>query len=144
MNVAQALKKKARLLKEINDKWQIIRSNNSIISGNSRKYNIKMEMESVVKLVEELVELKTRIHLANSKIYDKIFLMSELKATLRSVESIPTTEGTVDTGRYGSTSNTFYEVDLDEIQKREWIKKLNDKIDELQDELDYHNATTKI
>lgn len=144
MNVAQALKKKARLLKEINDKWDIIRSNNSIISGNPRKFDIRKELEEVSKLVDELVELKAKIHLANSKVYSKIFLMSELKTTLRNVEGIPTTEGTVDTGRFGSTSNVFYEVDFDEISKRNLIKKLSEEIDGLQDELDYHNATTQI
>lgn len=144
MNVAQALKKKARLLKEINDKWTIIRSNNSIISGNPRKFDIRKELEEVSKLVDELVELKAKIHLANSKVYSKIFLMSELKTTLRNVEGIPTTEGTVDNGRFGSTSNILYEVDFDEISKRNLIKKLSEEIDGLQDELDYHNATTQI
>ena len=144
MNVAQALKKKARLLKEINDKWMIIRNNNSIISGNPRKFDIRKELDEVSKLTDELVDLKTKSHLANSKIYSEIFLMSELKTTLKNVEGIPTTEGTVDNGRYGSTSNSFYEVDFDEISKRELIKALTEQIDGLQDELDYHNATTKI
>lgn len=144
MNVAQALKKKARLLKEINDKWTIIRSNNSIISGNPRKFDIRKELEEVSKLVDELVELKAKIHLANSKVYSKIFLMSELKTTLRNIEGIPTTEGTVDNGRFGSISNILYEVDFDEISKRNLIKKLSEEIDGLQDELDYHNATTQI
>lgn len=144
MNVSQALKKKARLLKEINDKWQIIRSNNSIISGNTRKFDIRKELDEISKLTDELVELKTGIHLANSKVYSKIFLMSELKTLLKNVEGIPTTEGMVDNGRYGSTSNSFYEVDFDEISKRELIKALTEQIDGLQDELDYHNATTKI
>lgn len=145
MNVAQGLKKKARLLKEINDKWVIIKSNNSIISGNPKKFDIRKELDDVSKLIDELVELKAKIHLANSKVYSKIFLMSELKTTLRNVEGIPTTEGTVDNGRYGASStNVFYEVDFDEISKRNLIKKLSEEIDGLQDELDYHNATAQI
>jgi hypothetical protein len=144
MNVAQALKRKARLLKEINDKWNIIRNHNSIISGNRRKYDIKPELDAVEKLIGELVELKTRIHLANGPVYSKIFLLSELKTQLRNFEGINTTEGTVDTGRYGTPSTTFYEVEIDEIHKNGLVKELSNKIDELQDELDYHNATTQI
>jgi hypothetical protein len=144
MNVAQALKRKARLLKEINDKWNIIRNHNSIISGNRRKYDIKPELDAVEKLIGELVELKTRIHLANGPVYSKIFLLSELKTQLRNFEGINTTEGTLDTGRYGTPSTTFYEVEIDEIHKNGLVKELSNKIDELQDELDYHNATTQI
>jgi hypothetical protein len=144
MNVAQALKRKARLLKEINDKWNIIRNHNSIISGNRRKYDIKIELDTVEKLIGELVELKTKIHLANGPVYSKIFLLSELKTQLRNFEGINTTEGTVDTARYGISSTTFYEVEIDEIYKNGLVKELSIKIDELQDELDYHNATTQI
>jgi hypothetical protein len=144
MNVAQALKRKARLLKEINDKWNIIRNHNSIISGNRRKYDIKIELDAVEKLIGELVELKTKIHLANAPVYDKIFLLSELKTQLKNVEYINTAEGTVDAGRYGTPSTVFYEVEIDEIYKNTLVKELSEKIDELQDELDYHNATTQI
>jgi hypothetical protein len=144
MNVAQALKRKARLLKELNDKWTIIKSHNSIISGNRRKYNIKTELDSVENLFMELVELKTKIHLANGPVYDKIFLLSELKTQLRNLEGISTAEGTVDNGRYGIPSTAFYEVEIDEIYKNGLINQLTTKIDKLQDELDYHNATTGI
>lgn len=144
MNVVQALKRKARLLKEINDKWNIIRNHNSIISGNPRKYDIKVELDNVEKMMLELVELKTKIHLANGPVYDKIFLLSELKTHMRNLEGISTLEGTIDSGRYGTPSTTFYEVEVDEILKSEMVKELNTKIDNLQDELDYHNATTKI
>lgn len=144
MNVSQALKKKARLIKEINDKWLIVRNNNSIISGNQKKFDISEELESIEQLTNELVELKTKIHLANGPVYSKIFLMSELKSVLKNVEGINTTEGIMDNGRYGTPSTTFYVADMDEIAKRKYIKDLSDKIDSLQDELDYHNATTVI
>lgn len=144
MNVAQALKKKARLIKEINDKWLIIKNNNSIISGNLKKFDISNELGLIEQLTNELVELKTKIHLANAPVYSKIFLMSELKSMLKNVEGINTTEGIMDNGRYGTPSTTFYVADMDEIAKRKYIKDLSDKIDTLQDELDYHNATTQI
>jgi hypothetical protein len=143
MNVSQALKKKARLLKEITDKWNIIHKHNSIIVGNARKFNIKEELEGVEKLMLELVELKEKIHKANQPVYSKIFLMSELKSYLKSVNSINTTEG-AEKDRYSTGTPTQYQVDVDEIFKNELIKNLNDKIDSLQDELDYHNATAKI
>lgn len=144
MNVAQALKRKARLIKEINDKWLIIKNNNSIISGNLKKFDISNELGLIEQLTNELVELKTKIHLANAPVYSKIFLMSELKSMLKNVEGINTTEGIMDNGRYGTPSTTFYVADMDEIAKRKYIKDLSDKIDTLQDELDYHNATTQI
>jgi hypothetical protein len=144
MNVAQALKRKARLLKEINDKWDIIRSHNSIIGGNRRKYDVKPELDEVGKLIGDLVELKTKIHLANGPVYHKIFLLSELKTQLRNLEGVNTTEGLVDVGRFGTSSTVFYEVEIDEIHKNGLVKELSNKIDELQDELDYHNSITQI
>lgn len=143
MNVAQALKKKARLLKEITDKWNTIHKHNSIIVGNPRKYNIKEELENVEKLMLELVELKEKIHKANQPVYHKIFRMSELKSQLKHLNSINTTEGS-EKDRYSSGTPTQYEVDVDEIFKNALIKLKNDEIDLLQDELDYHNATTQI
>ena len=143
MNVAQALKKKARLVKEITDKWNIIHKHNSIIVGNPRKYNIREELENVERLMLELVELKEKIHKANQPVYHKIFRMSELKSQLKHLNSMNTTEG-AEKDRYSTGTPTQYEVDIDEIFKNALIKLANDEIDLLQDELDYHNATTQI
>lgn len=142
MNISKALKQKSRLVKEINQKWDIVNKQNSIISGNKRNFDISKLLEEINGLTEELVQLKTNIHLSNAPIYDKIFKMSELKNYLKSIKSLDIKEGVVES-RYGQTTNS-YEVQITDLQKSEIIEKISKQIDDLQDELDYFNAVTDI
>jgi len=143
MNVSQALKKKAKLINDIKEKWVIIATSNSIIVGNPRKYDLHAVWEELNSLMGELVELKTKIHLANGSVYHKIFRLSELKTTLQFMKSLNVNEGFSDTSRYGGDKCEF-EVVIDVVEKGEIIKHINLEIDKLQDELDLHNAVTQI
>jgi hypothetical protein len=142
MNISKALKYKSRLVKEINQKWDIVNKNNSIISGNKRNFDINSIMAEITVLTEELINLKEKIHLANAPIYGKIFRMSELKNYLKMIKPLDTKEGVVES-RYGQSTNT-YEVEITDLVKSSMIEKVTKQIDELQDELDYFNAITKI
>lgn len=142
MTVKQALKEKNKLVKEILTLQLIAKDYNSIDEGNVRRYSVAEVLDKSEKLIIELVELKAKIHRANASVYEKIFLMAELKMRVKFLKSMPCDEGKV-TERY-STTSSIKTVEIDIIQRNEMIKLLEEKIEKLQDELDAHNALTKI
>lgn len=144
MNVKQALKKKARLVKELHSTWDIIHKHNSIIEGNQLIYNIADELGKVDRLILEIVELKERIHRANLPVYDHIFQMSELKNYVKELSTLDTKSGVTDNQFYGGTISPKYVSQMGEVDKNILINHINEMIDELQDTLDTHNATTEI
>lgn len=143
MNVKQALKEKNKLTKLIDQAYQDAAINNSIEEGNTRKYGVKAKLNEAKELTDKLVDLKTRIHRANSIVYDKIFLMAELKGRVNKIRNVPTTEGKSFQG-YAATIQTVKSVEVDVVVKDNMIKEVEVQIEKLQDELDTHNTITQI
>jgi hypothetical protein len=142
MTVKQALKEKNKLVVEIKSLYEIARNHNSIEEGNPRRYSVVESLEKARLLTKELVELKAKIHRANAPVYEKIFLMAELKTSAKFIKAMSCDEGKV-TERYGSIAS----VKTAEINIKErdlMVKNIESQIEKLQDELDVHNATTQI
>jgi chromosome segregation ATPase len=99
-------------------------------------------LAKIKTLQAELVVLKTQIHRANSPVYDKIFALAELKGMIKELKKVPTDEGK-QTERYGSVQS-IKEVELNVTDIDNSISILETQIEELQNELDIHNATTNI
>lgn len=142
MTVKQALKLKSKLVTEIKELYEIAKTQNSIETGNPRRYSITDVLDEAEKKTAQLVEIKTRIHIANSQVYPQIFMMSELKGRVKQLKAMSVEEGKV-TSRYGMQSETK-EVEINIAQRNEMVKDLESVIERLQDELDTHNATTNI
>ena len=143
MNVKQALKQKNVLTAELNELYNLVRSSNSNIVGNVKHYVESEVMAQAEDKMLELVELKTKIHTANAPVYEKIFLLSELKNKANHYRSISTTEGK-QVDRYGNGEPTFIEVEFNVKQVKDLIKSIEVRINEIQDELDTFNAITVI
>jgi hypothetical protein len=86
--------------------------------------------------------LKTQIHRANAPVYDKIFALAELKGMIKELKKVPTDEGK-SSDRYSSIPSVK-EVELNVTDIDNSISILETQIEELQNELDVHNATTNI
>lgn len=142
MNVKQALKLKGKILTEISELNGIAKTHNSIQAGNIRRFSVVESLSIAGELTNTLVDLKTKIHLANGLVYSKIFLMAELKGRVKVLKSISTEEGT-QSARYSSLPE-LKEVELTAVDVRNMVKDLETQIEQLQDELDVHNATTQI
>ncbi len=142
MNIKQALKLKNKLVSQIKEQYEIAKAHNSIEQGNPRRYSAVAAINKANELSIELVELKTKIHLANAPVYDLIFQMSELKNQIKQLKSIPVEEGKV-TERYGSVT-AIKEVELNIAERDNLVKALENKIEVIQDKLDTHNATTEL
>ena len=142
MNVKQALKVKNKLVTDLKANFEILKKYNSIEEGNPRRYSMEETLDKITTLSNELVELKAQIHRANAPVYDKIFALAELKGLVKELKKVPTDEGK-QTERYGSVvSVKEVELNIVDIQKK--VDILTVKIEELQNELDIHNANTNI
>ncbi len=145
MNVKQGLKKKNTLVKEIQELYGRLAQYNSIEVGNFRAYSPKDTLEQINQKSNELVELKTKIHKANTPVYDKIFRLSELKSTITRLKSLDCTEG---------VSNDYYSrnrenppvktAEISVVERDEMVKFMEGQIEDLQDILDSHNQNTEI
>ena len=142
MNVSQALKQKNKLTVELKKQYQIAQKFNSQEEGNVRRYSVQDALDKAAELTIELTDLKTKIHLANAPVYDKIFRMAELKGRIKELRKIPTEEGKAES-RYSSVVSVK-EVEINIAQLDEMVQSLEARIEEIQAELDVHNATTQI
>jgi len=144
MNIKQALKEKNKLAKKITDLMDRTNRYNSVEEGAVRSYDPKVSLEESLKMVEELVTLKTNIHKANAEVYEKIFRMSEYKSLVKHLKSLNCNEGNVSTYRYGEGNTRKMTTVITEVQRDNMIESFEVLIDSLQSELDAHNATTHI
>jgi Asp-tRNA(Asn)/Glu-tRNA(Gln) amidotransferase C subunit len=145
MNVKKSLKEKNRLVKEIQELYGRLSQYNSVEVGNVRPYSPKEMLEQINQKSNELVELKTKIHKANTPVYDKIFRLSELKSTIARLKSLDCAEG---------VSNDYYSrnrenppvktAEISVVERDEMVKFMEGQIEELQDILDSHNQNTEI
>ena len=142
MNIKQALKLKNKLVTQIKEQYEIAKAHNSIEQGNPRRYSALDAFNKAVELSNSLIELKTKIHLANGPVYGLIFQMSELKNQIKQLKSLPVDEGKV-TERYGSIT-TIKEAEINIAERDDIVKSIENQIEEIQDKLDTHNATTEL
>jgi hypothetical protein len=142
MTVSQALKQKNKLVVELKKQYEIAKKFNSMEVGNPRRYSVQDALDKAAELTSQLIQLKTKIHLANAPIYADIFRMAELKGRIKELRKISTDEGKQE-GRYGGTPSEK-EVEIDIAKMDSMISVLENKIEEIQSKLDFHNATTQI
>jgi hypothetical protein len=144
MNIKQALKEKNKLAKKITDLMERTNKYNSVEEGAVRSYDPKASLDESLKMVEDLVTLKTNIHKANVEVYEKIFRMSEYKSFVKYLRGLNCSEGNVSTYRYGEGNTRKMTTVISEVQRDNMIESFEVLIDSLQSELDSHNATTHI
>ena len=144
MNIKQALKKKNILVEHIKQEFNRLNEYNSIESGNERAYSPTKSLDNYLKLTEELVLLKSSIHKANQPVYDKIFSLSEYKSVVQHLKSLNCLAGKTTLSRWESTEPRVMEVEIDVVAKDKIVAEFEEKINQIQDELDYFNQTTEI
>jgi hypothetical protein len=145
MNVKQGLKKKNTLVKEIQELYGRLSQYNSVEVGNVRPYSPKEMLEEINQKSYELVELKTKIHNANTPVYDKIFRLSELKSTISRLKSLDCTEG-VSSDYYSRNRENppVKTAEISVVDRDKIVKFMEAEIEDLQDILDNHNQNTEI
>ena len=143
MKVKQALKYKKKLASKMNQEFSKVQMYNSVEEGSTRVYDVVESMRNWLTMSEELVELKTKLHLANAPVYGKIFRMSELKSQLSNLKQLDCVDGK-HFDRYGRGEAVVKTAKISVLEKDQMVLKIEEEIERLQEELDEHNATTSI
>lgn len=142
MKIKKALKEKNKLAGIIAQEFQKVQQYNSVEEGTVRPYAVKDSFESWIAKIEELINLKTRIHRANVKVQEKIFRLSEMKSIVAQLKRLDCTEGKVGS-RYGSEPVTRNAV-ISIVERDDLIKQYEAEIEKIQEELDLFNSKTSV
>lgn len=143
MNIKKALRDKKKLAQKIISTFNHVSTYNSHEEGVIPPYSPKENFEEYIKSVNEMIELKTKIHIANMPVYDKIFRLSEYKSIVSQLRRLNCFSGK-DMPRYGSEVRSIMVSDISLIERDKLIEQYEEEIEKLQDELDAHNSTTQI
>lgn len=142
MNLIKALKTKKKLIKQINTTYSRLSESNSVTVDTVRTYSPEDSYNKWIRLTNELIDLKTKIQLANAPIASKIFRLGELKSMVSSFKHLSTVEGKI-TVRY-SPESVEYIAYINTLQRDQIIEKWEEEIEQLQEEIEAFNAVTKI
>ena len=123
-----------------------LRVNNSRVSTQPQQYDTKEVLGQITVARTELLKVKTAIAAANVVIYDKIFLMAELKGMIKALQELETKEGMFqEGGGYAEAARvTTYVAQINRADADKEIKSLEDQVQVLQDAVDDFNGTTDV
>jgi len=144
ISLAKALKLKNRMTGDLKTLETRVQSYNSNEKGRTVPYDGKSTYLESNALRMGIVHLKTTIQLANKPIEQEIIFLGELKAEISFLSSVPTRKGVEITVNYGKEITTEFIASISKEEIDAVIKELQSKIDDLQDKIDAHNATTMI
>lgn len=144
MNLKQALKRKNKLVQEMSEQLSRAQIYNSYLEGQTPTYSGKTAFNEYIKINDELIELKTKIHLANTPMYSKIFRLSELKSRIDNIRRIRTNDGEQSQVVGDKLIKTPYINEISMLDRDNIIKTYENEIELIQDELDEFNVKTII
>ena len=145
ISLSQALKEKNRIAGELANAWRLIALENSMREDKRRVTDLQELYKTIRLYTEKLVELKTKIGLANAGNLENIYRMEECKNELQKIERINTDESS-DFQKISDSEFKEYKrtVVFNSSVIWDWQQKLQQECNKLQDEMDTYNATTKI
>lgn len=143
MNIKQALKRKNKLLALVIEEFSKASTYNSIEEGNPRPYSATESIKKWQEYSEELVELKTKIHKANTPNFHLIFTLSELKSQIKFLKTLNCAHGK-ERNRWSEGEAIVRHAEINTVEKDNMIKSLETRIELIQDELDHFNLITEI
>ncbi len=143
MNLSKALSEKNRLARKIREIQNKIQTHNSYIKGNTPVYEIKKLLDELNKSIQELTELKTKIHNANQPVQNKVFKLAELKSLATFLRKLNIKEGKILDERWNSEV-TEWESELGTLERDKLLEDTEKEIDSIQLELDKFNFETEI
>jgi hypothetical protein len=145
ISLSQALKEKNRIAGELANAWRLIALENSMREDKRRVTDLEELYKTIRLYTEKLIELKTKIGLANAGNLENIYRMEECKNELQKIERINTDESS-DFQKISDSEFKEYKrtVVFNSSVIWDWKQKLQQECNRLQDEMDTYNATTKI
>lgn len=158
ISIARALKEKNRLIHKINDAYNDVVKYNTVMiteyatsdgmmviptaedADKKRKVDVLDAYTKWHSLREKLIELKTKIQHANIGIIEQLIRIDELKGALNNYRSISSSDDI-------EKRSGYVIINSSKISRNELVDKITEtqeKINNLQDEIDEYNAKTFI
>lgn len=151
MNIAKALKVKNRIVGEIANNANKLNTLNSIEVRtlnlpweDHQKKILAIREETFNVLFPKLIRLKTAIQKANAGIADKLVELQEAKSSVAFWKGIPKKEGFFAPNYSDKNELNEWKCVIPPHESEEELKKTQDRINDLQDEIDAYNSVTKI
>jgi hypothetical protein len=145
MNLTKALKHKKKLVKQADEAFtRFQRYNSQNKESVDRGYDPEAAYNNWIRLTNELITLKTKIHNANAPIANRIFRLGELKNLVSRLRSIDTKKGLVREYRSADSIPVEYVAYMDLFNKDNQIFNWEQEIESIQEEIEAFNAITKI
>lgn len=144
VKLAKALKIKNSLITQLNQAKGILNRENSRLVKSTSQVNREETYKLIQKLLNDLVEVKSKIAKANTGIYEKIERMAELKSMITFLNSLDTTDGAITKTTYQHVYEETYTAFLKVADIDAKITALTKEIENAQDEIDEYNATHEI
>lgn len=146
MNIAKALKVKNRLVGEIARLKEIIKRENSRREDNVSKVDVNAISQELVKNQEKLIYLKAALGQATAPISRELAALAECKSDINHWNSLPTREGTelINIGGNKDAIRLEWKATFNREVVDTEVKKLQNRINELQDYVDNFNAQSKV
>lgn len=144
VTLAKALNVKNKLAGEINLLQQRIQACNTYVDGKVGNFDVKKMMAELFEKKVRLIAIKTAISTANTAIYDKIERVKELKGDIVFLGSVPCREHK-DVSGYGEhRTERVFDCVYKDVEIAKMVEERSAQIEQLQDEINYFNNTTKI
>lgn len=143
VSLSKALKLKNRKVQKVNSLRSKIHNSNSVLMGSDPDFRVADLYPELQKELADLWNLKAKINAANVPVHPLIYEMAEIKGQITWLNSLNTARGKQMTG-YMQTEPQEYVAQMDAVQVAAEVDRLQVRLDEIQDELDRHNATVQI
>lgn len=144
ITLAQALKEKNRLAGELNRLWELFKEENSCTEKHKRPIDVAMTLRTIELYSTKLVELKTKIGIANAGNLENMYRLDEAKSKMSKLNETNGSEDDEMKFVNGSCVYVKRTAIFNEEKLLEMRRKLQIECNDLQDKLDAYNALHKI
>jgi 3-methyladenine DNA glycosylase AlkD len=145
MLLRKALQHKNKLAGQVSSLNELIKNHNCHVEGSgTNHFDVNKLVNDRVRAIKELIKIKSAIAIANVPIYEDIYTMAELKASIAFFKEIPTRDG-VEVMGYGEHRTEIKRIAaINAKDVVDTIAEMQIQIDELQDKIDSFNASHSI
>ena len=142
ISLDKALSIKNRLAGRLAQARSNIETYNSVVAGQREaSVDVRAEYERLGHLQEALVTVKAAIQRANGPILEDVYRLGEAKAVMQMLSGLNTKQGP-EPGYNGVTYD--YVATFLKPEVLEMVRRLEGRVDDIQDRINRHNATTRI
>ena len=149
MTIARALKEKERIARKLRGTRDMFSRVNSVLAGTNRPLDAEEVHASVQRLQKQYLEIKKAIAVANAGISAQLTEMLVVRAEKEYYEKLDCKEGSSQgawesSASYGRGYTGPYDAYINESKRQEIVVALEQRLDDLQDEVDAFNATHSV